>query len=100
MTQRGHFLFLVALLMLTGIVTASLRHQEFRIPWLPGEQQTVWEVEARIQYIATGGPTQVFLTLPTEQDNLRVVSETGASSGFGFEIETQRSSRRAHWTRK
>jgi hypothetical protein len=100
MTQRGPFLFLVALLMLTGIVTASLRHQEFRIPWLPGEQQTVWEVEARIQYIATGGPTQVFLTLPTEQDNLRVVSETGASSGFGFEIETQRSSRRAHWTRR
>jgi hypothetical protein len=60
-TQRGPFLFLVALLLLAGIGTAAFRQQEFRIPWLPGAQQTVWEVEARVEYLAQGVPTQAWL---------------------------------------
>jgi len=100
MTQRGPFVFLIFLLIAAGVGTAAYRHQEFRIPLLPGEQQSVWEVEARIQYDAQNGPTQVFLSLPPNQDALRMVSETGASSGFGFEVESLRSQRRAHWTKR
>ena len=90
MSQKGPFLFLVALLCIAGVGTAAFRHAEYRIPWLPGEQQNVWEIEARIEYMAQGVPTQAFLTLPPNQDGFRVVNETGASSGFGFEVETQR----------
>jgi hypothetical protein len=100
MTQRGPFIFLIFLLIAAGVGTAAYRHQEFRIPLLPGEQQSVWEVEARIQYDARNGPTQVFLSLPPNQDALRMVSETGASSGFGFEVESLRAQRRAHWTKR
>ena len=51
MSQQGPFLFLVALLCIAGVGTAAFRHAEYRIPWLPGEQQNVWEVEARIRSI-------------------------------------------------
>lgn len=100
MTQRGPFLFLVALLLLAGVGVAAFRQQEYRIPILPGAQQTVWEVEARIIFQARGQATQAYLTLPPNQDGFRVVSETGASSGFGFELEAQRAQRRAHWTKR
>ncbi len=100
MTQRGPFLFLLMLLIFAGAGTAAYRHQEFRIPWLPGQQQAVWDVEARVQFQAVGGPAEVFLTLPPNQDGFRVVGETGASSGFGFEIESPRTQRRAHWTQR
>ncbi len=100
MSQKGPFLFLVALLCIAGVGTAAFRHAEYRIPWLPGEQQNVWEIEARIEYMAQGVPTQAFLTLPPNQDGFRVVNETGASSGFGFEVETQRRQRRAHWSKR
>ncbi|MDH3642789.1 MAG: UUP1 family membrane protein, partial [Gammaproteobacteria bacterium] len=100
MTQRGPFLFLVALLLLAGVGIATFRQQEYRIPLLPGAQQTVWEVEARIIFQARGQATQAYLTLPPNQDGFRVVSETGASSGFGFEVEAQRAQRRAHWTKR
>jgi len=100
MTTRGPFLFLVLLLLATGLGIAAYRQQVFRIPMLPGAQQTVWEVEARIEFRARGKATQAYLTLPPNQDGFRVVSETGASSGFGFEVEPQGAQRRAHWSKR
>ena len=79
MTQRGPFLFLVALLLLAGVGIANFRHVEFRIPWLPGAQQMVWEVEARVEYVALGEPTQAYLTLPPNQDGFRLIRGTPAS---------------------
>ena len=84
MTNQGPFLFLVALLIAAGIGTAAFRHQEYRIPLVPGAQQTVWQVEARIEYTALSGPTQVFLTLPPDQTGFRLLEETGAAPGFGL----------------
>ncbi|HEX7036112.1 MAG TPA: UUP1 family membrane protein [Pseudomonadales bacterium] len=100
MSRRGPFLFFVVLLFLLGIGTAYYRHESYYIPFLPGAQQTVWQVEARVEYVADGGPTQVFLTLPPEQSGFRLIGESSASSGFGFEITADSHQRRAHWTRR
>ena len=100
MNQQGPFIFLVTLLLIAGIGTASFRHQTYRIPLLPGAQQTVWQVEARIEYSALGQATQIFLTLPPEQSGFRTVEETGAAAGFGFNVEQLGEQRRAHWTKR
>ena len=100
MRKRGPFLFLVALLLLIGLGTATFRHNAYRIPLLPGTQQTVWQVEARVEYLAEGGSTQVLLTLPPEQTGFRSINESSASSGFGFELSTQGQQHRAHWTKR
>ena len=100
MTQRGPFLFLIALLFITGAGTATFRQLTYRIPLLPGAQQSVWQVEARIEYTASGGATQAYLTLPPQQSGFRIISETGASSGFGFDLERSSGQRRAHWTKR
>ncbi|MDZ7669548.1 MAG: UUP1 family membrane protein [Gammaproteobacteria bacterium] len=100
MTQRGPFLFFVILLFLAGIGTAAYRHDNYQIPILPGTEQTVWQVEARVEFIAQGGATQVYLTLPPEQSGFRLIGESSASSGFGFEVSTQEQQRRAHWTKR
>ncbi|MEQ8858528.1 MAG: UUP1 family membrane protein [Pseudomonadales bacterium] len=99
-TQRGPFLFFVIALFLVGVGTAAYRHSSYHIPLLPGAQQTVWQVEARVEYLAQGGATQVYLTLPPEQSIFRLISESSASSGFGFEVSSQGSQRRAHWTKR
>ena len=100
MTKTGPFLFLVLLLFVAGIGIATLRHVNYRIPILPGEQQTVWQVEARIDYFARSGASQVYLTLPPEQYGFRVVGETSASPGFGFNVEQGALQSRAHWTKR
>lgn len=100
MRQRGPFLFLVALFLLLGLGTATFRHDTYRIPLLPGTQQTVWQVEARVEYLAQGGSTQALLTLPPEQTGFRSINESSASSGFGFELSTHGQQHRAHWTKR
>ena len=100
MTQRGPLMFLVTLLVVAGLGTALYRYDTYRIPLLPGAQQTVWQVEARVEYLAQGGPTQALLTLPPDQSGFRVISESGASSGFGFDVSSRGTQRQAHWTKR
>ncbi|MEM7076991.1 MAG: inactive transglutaminase family protein [Pseudomonadota bacterium] len=100
MNQRGPFLFLIGLLTIAGISAAQFRHQTYDIPWLPGEESQLWQVEARITFDARGLPAKVWLTLPPEQSGFTYVSESAASSGWGFGIETSAAQRRALWSQR
>jgi hypothetical protein len=100
MTRRGPFLFLVGLLALAGIAGALFKYHTYGVPFLPGTQQTVWHVEARIEFTAQGGPAQVALTLPPVQSGFRIIDERSASSGYGFMLEERRDQRRARWSKR
>ncbi len=99
MNNRGPVLFIVLILFAVGIGAATFRHQMYDIPWTPSSQAMVWQVEARIEFTAQGGPSQVFLTLPPEQSGFDIVQESAASSGWGFSIEPGEQ-RRAHWSQR
>ncbi|HEY6598825.1 MAG TPA: inactive transglutaminase family protein [Pseudomonadales bacterium] len=100
MTQRGPFRFLVVMLIVAGVTSAMFRHREFGIPFLPGAQETVWQIEAKIDFWADGAPVQVILSLPSNQADYRIVNENTVSSGYGFSIEQTDDQRRARWTKR
>ena len=100
MTQRMPFLFLVTALFVLGVVSANFRHDTYDIPWLPGAQANVWEVEARIVVDGTGADSEIYLTLPPPQSGYKLVNEASASSGWGFAISQRSSQRKAHWTKR
>ncbi len=100
MTQRGPFLFLVFMLIVLGIGAATFRHETYNIPWLPGSESRIWQVEARIQFTADDTPAQVLLTLPPPQSGFEVIGESAASSGWGFSIDSTESQRRAQWSQR
>lgn len=97
MSNRVPFLFLVFALMALGVGAAAYRQYTYDVPWLPQTEAQIWQVEARVELTTTGGPSQVFLTLPPIQDGLELINEAAASSGWGFAIESGLQ-RRAHWT--
>jgi len=99
-TSKAPFLFLVVALVALGVSGAVFRHVTYDIPWLPGTDEMVWQVEARIEFEARGGSSQVYLTLPPAQSGLELVNESAASSGWGFAIESGAQQRRAHWTQR
>ena len=74
MNSRGPVPFLVILLVVLGASAATFRHQIYDIPWTPSSQAMVWQVEARIEFTAQGGPSQVYLTLPPTQSGFGIVS--------------------------
>ena len=100
MTKRGPFLFIVGLLLLAGIATALFRHSEYRVPYLPGAAQAVWQIEARVEFEADGGNTQVALTLPPEQSDYRLIGESTASAGYGLTWEQRKNQRLARWSKR
>ena len=98
--QRWPFILAVALLFLTGLGIATYRYLDTGMPPLPGQEQTVWQIEARIRFTANGSEAEALLTLPPDQSGFEVLSETGASPGFGFAIDRAGPQRRAHWTKR
>ncbi|MEM9624283.1 MAG: inactive transglutaminase family protein [Pseudomonadota bacterium] len=99
MHGRGPVIIMVILLFVLGFSAATFRHEMYNIPWLPSSQAQVWQVEARIEFTAQGGPSQVQLTLPPEQSGFEIVMESAASSGWGFSIEPGEQ-RRALWSQR
>ncbi|MDX1480188.1 MAG: inactive transglutaminase family protein [Woeseiaceae bacterium] len=71
-------------LLLAGIGLSAQRHLAYDIPWMPDTEQTIWSIEARIEFIATGGPVSVTLRRPTDQQGFSILDESGASSGYGL----------------
>ncbi|WP_027966871.1 inactive transglutaminase family protein [Halomonas halocynthiae] len=95
--SRLPFYLVVALLFLVGIGMSVHRHIEFDVPWLPGEQRQVWEIEAQVNFIADGGPASVDLALPSTQEGYRVLTEHTASPGYGLHFSDDSRGRRAQW---
>ena len=57
---------MIILLALSGVLIAVMRHLETGIPFKPGQEKTVWLVEARVDFIAGDGPVSASLSLPEQ----------------------------------
>ncbi|WP_447926072.1 inactive transglutaminase family protein [Vreelandella sp. EE27] len=96
--SRLPFYLIVGFLLIAGIAASVHRHVQFEIPWVPGEQRQVWEIEAVITFNAQNGPVQVDLALPSHQAGYRVLTENTASSGYGLAYSADELGRQAQWT--
>ncbi|WP_163575762.1 UUP1 family membrane protein [Halomonas faecis] len=95
--SRLSFYLIVALLVTAGAALTIHRHVQFEVPWTPGEQRQVWEIQAQVSFIAGGGPAKVNMALPTNQHGYRILTEHTASPGYGLTFLEDNGSRRAEW---
>ncbi|TGN39854.1 inactive transglutaminase family protein [Marinobacter confluentis] len=102
MTPRSRIPFYVAIFLLisAGISLATWRHIQLGIPWISGQQEPVWMVEARIDFEGTGDPVMASLNVPESPPGFRVLSEQAASPGYGFSIVEDNGDRRAEWSKR
>lgn len=76
----------MAILLALGLGITAYKHWQLGFPLVPGKTQTVWTVEARIEFVGTGKPAKVSLNLPDDTRSLVVVESVAASPGYGFEL--------------
>ncbi len=101
MSSRLRFHAVLILLALAAILVAVLRHMETGIPFIPGQEKSVWLVEARVDFTAKGGPVDASLSLPDKQlPGFELYDEQSASPGYGFSILAENGDRRAEWTKR
>ncbi len=98
MTSRVPFYFLIAMLVIIGVSLSVMRHQDYGVPWTPSESRQVWDIEARIEFIASGGPAKVSLAVPLTQAGFTLVDDSASSSGYGLSYINTATGRRAEWS--
>lgn len=97
MTSRNQIHLLSGVLICIGLGLTLYKYFFLHFPLLPGSVRTVWNVEAKITFEADDGPVTANLALPSPQNGFETLDETFASSGYRFDIESQRDQRRAIW---
>lgn len=99
MQERLQLYLWVAVLLVIGLGTTAYKHWQLGFPLVPGETQTVWTVEARIEFRGTGKPVKASLNLPDDTATLVVVESVTASPGFGYEtIKSKEHEVRGVWS--
>lgn len=98
MTSRVPFYFLIALLLIIGAALSIMRHQDYGVPWTPGESRQVWDIEARIEFVASGRPVKVSLAVPHTQSGFTLIDESASSPGYGLSYVNTDTGRRAEWS--
>lgn len=101
MNQKRTFFTILALLALSGVLIAVLRHMVTGAPFLPGQEKSVWLVEARVDFVAAGDPVSASLGLPDAQTpGFELFEEQAASPGYGFTIVAKNGNRLAEWNKR
>ncbi|CAH0526345.1 inactive transglutaminase family protein [Vibrio hippocampi] len=98
MTSRIPFYLSVSLLIIAGIALSVIRHQTYGVPWTPGESRQVWDIEARIEFKATGDAVKISLAAPQTQSGYTLTNESASSQGYGVSYVDSDAGRRAEWS--
>lgn len=98
MTSKIPFYISVTLLIIAGIALSIFRHQNYGVPWTPGEARQVWDIEARIEFNGQAKPVKASLAAPHTQTGFTLIDESSSSPGYGLSYVETESGRRAEWS--
>lgn len=98
MTSRIPFYFLISLLVIAGAALSQYRHAIYGVPWTPGEERALWELEARIEFDAIGDPVKISMAAPETQQGFTLIDESTSSPGYGVALIDTDNGRRAEWS--
>jgi len=97
-TRRFSLFATVAILILLGAGQSIHRHYAYGVPWFPTSENSIWSIEASINFFARGEPVSVKLRRPNSQAGFAILDESGASPGYGLSFITEQSQPTAQWT--
>jgi len=99
MKARWQLYILITILLSIGIGLTFYKYSVLGFTLTPGDTETVWQVQARIQFEAEDGPVKVSMALPSEEKSRRRVFFENISKDYRYAVSGEGESRRAVWTR-
>ena len=98
MKARSQIFILVSFLLVVGVGLTMYKCYALGFMFTPGEE-TVWQVQARMQFDAEGGPAKVSLVLPTAETSRKVVFREKLSDDYECVFVDEDDIHKAVWTR-
>ena len=96
--SRTHFTFVVMTLAVVGFGLFLYKALVLAFPLVPGREEIVWNVEARVSFRKGIRPVKVSLFLPESQYPFSIVEEYFISRGYGLTTRTHDGNRQAVWS--
>lgn len=100
MKPRSQFLLLVSTLFLFGSCLTFYKYHVLGFTLVPDKMATVWQVQGKIQFEATGGPIKVSLILPATEQYRKTVFQEKISDDYRCVFTNDGNIHRAVWTRQ
>jgi len=98
--NRTHLLSVAALLVLAGLGLAAYKIIFLDFPLRPDTTVDVWDLEARVEFEATGGPARIDLLIPKDTRRYIVLDERFVSRGYGLTAANPLPNRTATWSKR
>jgi hypothetical protein len=98
MNSKYFFYALVTSLFVLGTYQTVHRHLALDIPWVPGENRTIWNIDAKIDFVAKAKPVLASLSTPKPQAGFIQLSQNAASPGYGLSFLNAENTPQAQWT--
>lgn len=100
MKTRSQLYTLVAILLFIGIGLTLYKYFVLGFTLTPGGTETVWQLQARIQFDAEDGPLKVSMTLPVADDSRKGVFSGNIAEDYSYDVIEDADVRKGVWTRK
>lgn len=98
MNSRNQIIILVLLLIGLGGSAVIYKHQVLGFPILASEKETVWDIEAKIEFEADGGPVSVKMNLPDPNPARKVAFSKAVAAGYDYEVVEEEGTRYGVWS--
>ncbi|MDH3998381.1 MAG: inactive transglutaminase family protein [Desulfuromonadales bacterium] len=99
MKARAQLYILVTVLLCIGMGVTLYKYKVLGFTLMPGNTETVWQVQARIQFDAEDGPVKVSMTLPATDSSRKALFREDLADDYKDSIIEEDSVRKAIWTR-
>lgn len=91
-------LYLLALIIASiGLGAFYYKWKVLNFPIRAAEQTELWEIQARVQFLARKGPNKVTLQIPRDPPGYAVIDEKYVSREYGMNIEVGKRTRAVQW---
>ncbi len=98
--NKGHLYLLAVTLSVIGLSLFLYKSLMLNFPLLPNDVVELWDLEARLHFVAEGGAAKVSLSIPSSTRRALLVDERFVSRGFGLTMKKEATGRLATWSRR
>jgi hypothetical protein len=96
--SRVHLYVLAGALTIAGLGLFVYKAYVLGFPLAAKTKSRVWNVEARVTFVAQNAPAKVSLFIPSRSRRLAVVNEHFISGGYGLVVGAENDNRQAVWS--
>jgi hypothetical protein len=98
--SRRHLYFLALGLTIIGLGLFLYKALVLGFPLTPHKISEIWNLEARITFVARNEPAKVSLFIPRPTRHFAIVNENFISQGYGITTGTEDGDRQAVWSKR